>query len=177
MNSASEQSAMTHDTLESTEISSESVSRQSQDSRALLTFAGVAASVFALFFLMGFVNAWLKGEGTLIAMALRGLKFGTSGSIGVTCIGIAAKSWQQLQVPEWVPPIASMAVGFFVMNGLGEFLDGNRETILPKAGSGLLTGAIAGAGLHWAQTKGWIRQSGFGSRTRRRTAENPGKES
>lgn len=90
----------------------------------------VIATVFSLFFVMGFFSAWLKSEGDWMALVMRGLKLGASGSLGVVCIGISAKSWQRLPVPAWLPATASFAVGFFVMNGMGELLDGRYENIL-----------------------------------------------
>lgn len=112
------------------------------------------ATVFGLFFLMGFFSAWLQGEGALMNLAMRGLKFAASGSIGVLCIGISATCWQRLPVPAWLPSTASFAVGFFVMNGLGEVFDGRYENILSKAGGGFLLGACIGLGIHLAQKKG-----------------------
>ena len=117
------------------------------------TSIAVVATVFSLFFLMGFLSAWLKSEGDLMRLAMRGLKFGASGSLGVLCIGISAKNWQRLPVPAWLPSTASFAVGFFVMNGLGEVFDGRYENILPKAGSGFVLGACIGLGIHLAQKK------------------------
>ena len=124
------------------------------------------ATVFGLFFLMGFFSAWLQSEGDLMVLVMRGLKLGVSGSIGVICIGVSAKAWQRVPVPAWLPSTASFAVGFFVMNGLGEALDGRYESILPKAGGGFLTGAIAGIGFYWAQKKGWVPRSKFGAAER-----------
>lgn len=121
----------------------------------------VVGVVFGLFFVMGFVSVWLQSAGDLPALVMRGLKLGASGSVGVTCIGIAAKSWQRVAVPAWIPPTAAMAVGFFVMNGLGEFFDGRHATILSKAGSGFLIGSFAGLGIYWAQQQGWVKRSAF----------------
>lgn len=121
------------------------------------TSIAVVATVFCLFFLMGFFSAWLKSEGDWMALATRGLKFAASGSLGVLCIGISAKSWQRLPVPAWLPSTASFAVGFFVMNGLGEVFDGRYENILPKAGGGFVAGCLAGFGIYWAQKNGWVK--------------------
>lgn len=128
-------------------------------------FMAVVGVIFGLFFVMGFVSAWLKSEGDLPALVMRGLKLGVSGSVGVICIGIAAKSWQRVAVPAWIPPTAAMAVGFFVMNGLGELLDGRHATILSKAGSGFLIGSLAGLGIYWAQKQGLVPRHVFGQRT------------
>lgn len=133
------------------------------------TSIAVIATVFSLFFLMGFFSAWLKSEGDWMALVIRGLKFGASGSLGVLCIGISAKSWQRLPVPAWLPSTASFAVGFFVMNGLGEALDGRYENILPKAGGGFVAGCLGGFGLYWIQKKGWVKQAGFGVRSANKT--------
>ncbi|MCA9034734.1 MAG: hypothetical protein KDA91_06365 [Planctomycetaceae bacterium] len=121
------------------------------------TSIAVIATVFSLFFLMGFFSAWLKGEGDWMALVMRGLKFSASGSLGVLCIGISAQSWKRLPVPAWVPSTASFAVGFFVMNGMGELLDGRYESILPKAGGGFLAGCLGGLGLYGMQKYGWGR--------------------
>ena len=116
------------------------------------------ATVFGLFFLMGFVSAWLQSEGDLMDLVMRGLKFGASGSLGVICIGVSAKAWQRLPVPGWLPSTASFAVGFFVMNGLGEVFDGRYENILAKAGGGFLSGACVGFGIYRLQKKGGAPQ-------------------
>jgi hypothetical protein len=118
--------------------------------RGLMT----VATVFGLFFLMGFCSAWLQGEGAFMNLAMRGLKFGASGSIAVICMSVSAKTWRRLPVPAWLPSTASFAVGFFVMNGLGEVFDGRDENILSKAGGGFLLGACIGLGIHLAQKKG-----------------------
>jgi len=130
------------------------------------TSIAVVATVFSLFFLMGFFSAWLKSEGDWMALVMRGLKFAASGSIGVLCIGISARCWQRLPVPAWLPSTASFAVGFFVMNGLSETFDGHYENILPKAGGGFLAGCLGGFGIYWAQKKGWGPKSTFGARAR-----------
>ncbi len=132
------------------------------------------ATVFGLFFLMGFVSAWLQSEGDLMALVMRGLKFGASGSIGVICIGVSAKAWQRLPVPGWLPSTASFAVGFFAMNGLGEVFDGRYENILPKAGGGFFSGAIVGVVIYWVQTKGQ-RPQGTSGTSERRTFTGSGK--
>ncbi len=121
------------------------------------------ATVFVLFFLMGFFSAWLQSEGALMNLVMRGLKVGASGSIGVICIGVSAKAWQRLPVPAWLPSTASFAVGFFAMNGLGEAFDGRYENILPKAGGGFLLGACVGLGIHLAQKKARGKQATPGS--------------
>ena len=133
------------------------------------TSIAVIATVFCFFFLMGFFSAWLKSEGDWMALMMRGLKFGTSGSLGVLCIGIASWTWQRLPVPAWLPSTASFAVGFFVMNGMGELLDGRYENILPKAGGGFLAGCLAGLGIYWLQKKGWVKQAGFGRHSGNKT--------
>lgn len=139
----------------------------------LATSIAVIAMVFSLFFVMGFVSAWLNSEGDWLALVMRGLKFAASGSLGVLCIGISAKSWQRLPVPVWLPSTASFAVGFFVMNGLGEALDGRQANILPKAGGGFLAGAIAGLAIFWAQKRGWIKRGEFASKPRNPVQQNP----
>lgn len=137
--------------------------------RAVLVAVSIAtiAAVFVMFFIMGFVSAWLKGEGDGMAMMMQGLKFGVSGCAGVICIGISAKSWQKVAVPPWLPLSASFAVGFFVMNGLGEALDGRYESILPKAGGGFISGCLAGLGLYWVQKKGWVKHRPLNSKSPR----------
>ena len=133
------------------------------------TSIAVIATVFCFFFLMGFFSAWLKSEGDWMALMMRGLKLGISGSLGVLCIGIASWTWQRLPVPAWLPSTASFAVGFFVMNGMGELLDGRYENILPKAGGGFLAGCLAGLGIYWLQKKGWVKQAGFGRHSGNKT--------
>ncbi|MEZ6039684.1 MAG: hypothetical protein R3C20_04210 [Planctomycetaceae bacterium] len=137
----------------------ESQPSTSHSDRAVMVSTSIAviATVFSLFFLMGFFSAWLKGEGDWMALVMRGLKFSASGSLGVLCIGISAQSWKRLPVPAWVPSTASFAVGFFVMNGMGELLDGRYESILPKAGGGFLAGCLGGLGLYGMQKYGWGR--------------------
>lgn len=137
------------------------------------TSIAVIGTVFSVFFLMGFVSAWLKSEGDLMALVMRGLKFGASGSLGVLCIGLSAKSWQRLPVPAWLPSTASFAVGFFVMNGLGEAFDGRHENILPKAGGGFLTGCLSGFGLYWIAKKGWGKQVEFAAKPRNAGHQSP----
>ena len=138
-------------------MKSESPESPSRADRSILVATSISVVVvvvvFCLFFVMGFVSAWLKGEGELL---MRGLKFGVCGSLGVLCIGLSAKAWARLAVPAWLPVTASFAVGFFVMNGLGELLDGRYETILPKAGGGFLAGCFGGMGLYWAQKRGIV---------------------
>jgi hypothetical protein len=153
-----------------TSDSSESAPRGSQpnvsrNASAVLSAASLAvgAAVFSLLFLMGFFSAWLKSEGDLLALVMRGLKFGASGLLGVLCIGISARNWQRLPVPAWLPSTASFAVGFFVMSGLGEAFDGRHDSILSKAGGGLLSGAMAGFGIYWVEKKGWLKKPLFGS--------------
>ncbi len=124
------------------------------------------ATVFGLFFLMGFCSAWLQSEGDMMALVMRGLKFGASGSIGVICIGVSAKAWQRLPVPAWLPSTASFAVGFSAMHGLGEVFDGRYENILPKAGSGFFSGAIVGVVIYWVQKKGQGPQGTSGTSER-----------
>ena len=104
-------------------MKSESPESPSRTDRSILvaTSISIVIAVFCLFFVMGFVSAWLKGEGELL---MRGLKFGVCGSVGVLCTGLSAKAWARLAVPAWLPLIMSFGVGFFVMNGLGELLDG-----------------------------------------------------
>ena len=128
------------------------------------------ATGFVLFFLMGFVSAWLQSEGDLMALVMRGLKFGASGSIGVgvgvICNGISAAVWQRLPVPAWLPSTASFAVGLSAMHGLGEVFDGRYENILPKAGGGFFSGAIVGVVIYWVQTKGQRPQGTSGTSER-----------
>lgn len=127
----------------------------SQSDRSIVAATSVAmlSTVFLLFFVLGILSAWWKNEGDWIRIATRGLKFGLSGSIGVLCVAISAKNWQQLAVPAWLPSTASFAVGFFVMNGLGEVFDGRHENILPRAGSGFVLGACIGLGIHLSRKK------------------------
>ena len=126
-----------------------------KNSPGIIAAASIAviATVFSVFFLMGLFSTWLKGEWDWLALVVGGLKVGASGSLGVLCIGLSAKSWQRLPVPSWLPSTASFAVGFFVMNGLGEVFEGRYESILPKAGSGFLLGACVGLGIYLAQKK------------------------
>lgn len=161
---------MSSDRSQSPPFDSRSNSSQSGRGIIVATWIAVVATVFFLFFVMGFASAWLQSEGDWLTWAVRGLKFGGSGSLGVLCIGLSAKSWQRLPVPAWLPSTASFAVGFFVMNGLGEAFDGRYENILPKAGGGFLAGCLGGFGLYWIQKKGWVKYGGFGSKPR-----NPGK--
>ena len=126
-----------------------------------------AVTVFALFFLMGFISAWLKSEGDLTALLMRGLKVGVAVSVGILCIVSVAKTWQRLRVPAWIPPMASMAVGFLVMSGLGEIFDGNYSNVFPKAGGGFLLGACIGLGIYRAKKQGWMRNSFFGVATQK----------
>ncbi|GEM_PF-2502837 len=49
--------------------------------------------------------------------------------------------------------MAAMAMGFFVMNGLGESLDGRTETVFSKAGSGFIACSLAGLAIYRAQKK------------------------
>lgn len=165
---------MTPDSPESTPQGSQP--NVSRNSSAVLSAASLAvgASVFSLFFLMGFFSALLKSEGDWVALVVRGLKFAASGLLGVLCIGISARSWQRLPVPAWLPSTASFAVGFFVMSGLGEAFDGRHESILSKAGGGFLSGAMAGFGIYWVEKKGWLKKSLFGSESRSRSI--PGQE-
>jgi hypothetical protein len=156
-------SNMTLESSESTPPVSPPNSPQKDCGVIVATSIAVVATVFSLFFLMGFVSAWLKIEGDWMALVMRGLKLGASGSLGVVCIGISAKSWQQLPVPAWLPATASFAVGFFVMNGMGELLDGRHENILPKAGGGFLAGCLGGFGLYWIQKKGLVKPAAFGT--------------
>lgn len=158
---------MTTETPESTPDTLVSPSTRTDRSVLVAVSIAVIAVVFGMFFVMGFVSAWLKSEGDGMAMAMRGLKFGVSGCAGVISIGISAKSWQKLTVPAWLPSTASFAVGFFVMNGLGEALDGRYETILPKAGGGFISGGLAGFGLYWIQKKGWGKHTPQGSKSPR----------
>jgi hypothetical protein len=154
---------MTSDSPESTPQGSQpNVSRNASAALSTASLA-VGAAVFSLFFLMGFFSAWLKSEGDLMVLVVRGLKFGASGLLGVICIGISGRSWQRLPVPAWLPSTASFAVGFFVMSGLGEAFEGRHESILSKAGGGLLSGAMAGFGIYWVEKKGWLKKPLFGS--------------
>ena len=133
---------MTPETPDSSPPVSQPSTSHSDRGTIVATSIAVVATVFSLFFLMGFFSAWLNREGDWMALVMRGLKFGASGSLGVLCIGITAKSWQRLPVPAWLPSTASFAVGFFVMNGLGEAFYGRYENILPKAGGGFLAGCL-----------------------------------
>ena len=146
----------------------------SPSGRGIIVTSSIAmiATVLSLFFLMGFFSAWLKSEGDWMALVTRGLKFAASGSLGVLCIGISAKSWQRLPVPAWLPSTASFAVGFFVMNGLGEAFDGRYENILPKAGGGLLLGACIGLGIYLAQRRKVGQRGASGT-----SGQNPSVES
>jgi hypothetical protein len=150
----------------------------SHNASGVISAALIAVSVtlFSVFFLMGSFGAWLKSEGDWMALVVRGLKFGASGLLGVLCIGISARNWQRLPVPAWLPSTASFAVGFFVMSGLGEAFDGRYESILSKAGGGLLSGAMAGFGMYWVEKKGWLKQPLFGSPSRSITRQ-PNKDS
>lgn len=160
---------MTSDLPETTADDSAAATTRSAAGLTVVISVAVVAAVFAMFFIMGFVSAWLKSEGDLMALVMRGLKFGLSGSAGVICVGVSAKSWQRLPVPPWLPPMASFAVGFFVMHGLGEILDGRYETALPKAGSGFLSGCLAGLGIYWVQKKGWVKHTPLNSKSARPT--------
>ncbi len=157
---------MTSESSESKPVDPAPATSRSDGAVVLVTSIAVVTAVFGMFFFMGFVSAWLQREGDLMALFIRGLKVGASGTIGVICIGLSAKSWQRISVPPWLPSTASFAAGFFVMNGLGEAFDGRYESILPKAGGGFLSGCLAGFGLYWVQKKGWFKPSAVDSTPR-----------